>query len=127
MALKTFNPVTPSLRNSVLIDRSDLHKGKPVKELTEGMHSTGGRNNQGRITSRFMGGGHKRRYRLIDFKRKKRDVEAIVERLEYDPYRTAFIALVTYDDGEQSYILAPQRLKAGDKVIASEQADIKPG
>ena len=127
MALKQFNPVTPSLRGTVLVDRSDLHKGKPVKELTEGMHSTGGRNNQGRTTSRFMGGGHKRRYRLIDFKRKKRDVTATVERLEYDPYRTAFIALIRYEDGELAYILAPQRLKAGDKVVASEQADIKPG
>jgi len=127
MALKTFNPVTPSLRNTVLVDRSDLHKGKPVKELTEGMHSTGGRNHSGKITSRFMGGGHKRRYRLVDFKRKKRDVVATVERLEYDPYRTAFIALVRYEDGELSYILAPQRLKAGDKIVAAEQADIKPG
>lgn len=127
MALKTFNPVTPSLRNTVLIDRSDLHKGKPVKALTEGMHSTGGRNNTGRITSRFMGGGHKRRYRLIDFKRKKRDMVATVERLEYDPYRTAFIALLRYEDGELSYILAPQRLKAGDKIVAADQADIKPG
>jgi large subunit ribosomal protein L2 len=127
MALKSYNPVTPSLRGTVLVERSDLHKGKPVKELTEGMHSTGGRNNQGRITSRFMGGGHKRRYRLIDFKRKKRDMVATVERLEYDPYRTAFIALVKYEDGELAYILAPQRLKAGDKVVAAEQADIKPG
>jgi large subunit ribosomal protein L2 len=127
MALKTFNPVTPSLRNTVLVSRADLHKGKPVKQLTEGMHATGGRNNQGRITSRFMGGGHKRRYRLVDFKRKKRDMSATVERLEYDPYRTAFIALVRYEDGELSYILAPQRLKAGDKVIAADQADIKPG
>ncbi|MGE4063336.1 MAG: 50S ribosomal protein L2 [Rhodospirillaceae bacterium] len=127
MALKTYNPVTPSLRGTVLVDRSDLHKGKPVKELTEGMHSTGGRNHSGRITSRFMGGGHKRRYRLVDFKRKKRDVFATVERLEYDPYRTAFIALIRYEDGEQAYILAPQRLKAGDKIVASESADIKPG
>ncbi len=127
MALKTYNPVTPSLRGTVLVDRSDLHKGKPVKELTEGMHSTGGRNHSGRITSRFMGGGHKRRYRLVDFKRKKRDMSATVERLEYDPYRTAFIALIRYEDGEQAYILAPQRLKAGDKIIAAETADIKPG
>jgi large subunit ribosomal protein L2 len=127
MALKTFSPVTPSLRGTVLVDRSDLHKGKPVKELTEGMISTGGRNNQGRITSRFMGGGHKRRYRLIDFKRKKRDVVATVERLEYDPYRTAFIALLKYEDGELAYIIAPQRLKAGDKIVASDNADIKPG
>jgi large subunit ribosomal protein L2 len=127
MALKSFRPVTPSLRNTVLIDRSDLHKGKPLKALTEGMHATGGRNNSGKITSRFMGGGHKRRYRLIDFKRKKRDVAATVERLEYDPYRTAFIALVRYEDGELAYILAPQRLKAGDKIVAAETADIKPG
>ena len=127
MALKQFNPVTPSLRGTVLVERSDLHKGKPVKELTEGMHSTGGRNNQGRITSRFMGGGHKRRYRLVDFKRKKRDMVATVERLEYDPYRTAFIALIKYEDGELAYILAPQRIKAGDKVVAAERADIKPG
>ena len=127
MALKTFNPVTPSLRNTVLIERSDLYKGKPHKALTEGMHSTGGRNNSGKITSRFMGGGHKRRYRQIDFKRSKRDVTATVERLEYDPYRTAFIALVRYEDGELAYILAPQRLKAGDKVVAADQADIKPG
>ena len=127
MALKTFNPVTPSLRGTVLVERGDLHKGKPVKHLTEGMHSTGGRNNSGKITSRFMGGGHKRRYRLVDFKRKKRDVVATVERLEYDPYRTAFIALIKYEDGELAYILAPQRLKAGDKIIAADQADIKPG
>jgi large subunit ribosomal protein L2 len=127
MALKQFNPVTPSLRATVLVERADLHKGKPVKELTEGMHSTGGRNHSGRITSRFMGGGHKRRYRLVDFKRKKRDMVATVERLEYDPYRTAFIALIKYEDGELAYILAPQRLKAGDKVISAEQADIKPG
>src|SRR5579864_2769083 len=120
MALKQYNPITPSLRGTVLVERSDLYKGKPVKELTEGMHSTGGRNNQGRTTSRFMGGGHKRRYRLIDFKRKKRDVTATVERLEYDPYRTAFIALIRYDDGELAYILAPQRLKAGDKIIAAD-------
>src|SRR5581483_9596260 len=123
MALKSFNPVTPSLRGTVLVNRDDLHKGKPVKELTEGMHSTGGRNNQGRITSRFMGGGHKRRYRLIDFKRKKRDMSATVERLEYDPYRTAFIALVKYEDGELSYILAPQRLAPGDTVIADTKVD----
>ncbi len=127
MALKTFNPVTPSLRGTVLVSRADLHKGKPVKGLTEGRHSTGGRNNQGRTTSRFMGGGHKRRYRIIDFKRKKRDVEAVVERLEYDPYRTAFIALIKYDDGEVSYILAPQRMKVGDKILSAEKADVKPG
>jgi len=127
MALKTYNPITPSLRGTVLVDRSDLHKGKPVKKLTEGMHATGGRNHSGRITSRFMGGGHKRRYRAVDFKRSKRGMYATVERLEYDPYRTAFIALIRYEDGEQSYILAPQRMKPGDKIIAAETADIKPG
>jgi large subunit ribosomal protein L2 len=127
MALKTFKPITPSQRGLVLVDRSALWKGKPVKELTEGVKSQGGRNNTGRVTVRHQGGGHKRRYRLIDFKRKKRDMAATVERLEYDPYRTAFIALIKYEDGELSYILAPQRLKAGDKVIAADTADIKPG
>ena len=127
MALKHFNPVTPSLRGTVLIDRSELWKGKPVKGLTEGKHSTGGRNNNGRITSRFRGGGHKQSYRLVDFKRRKFDVPATVERLEYDPNRTAFIALIKYEDGELSYILAPQRLKVGDVVVAGSRVDIKPG
>jgi large subunit ribosomal protein L2 len=128
MALKTFNPVTPSLRQLVIVDRSGLHKGKPVKALTEGLSSKGGRNNAGRVTARFQGGGHKRSYRLVDFKRRKFDVEATVERLEYDPNRTAFIALIKYEDGELSYILAPQRLAAGDKVIASDKGvDVKPG
>ena len=127
MALKTFRPVTPSSRGTVLVDRSSLWKGKPVKELTEGMHSAGGRNNLGRITTRHQGGGHKRRYRLVDFKRQKFDVEATVERLEYDPNRTAFIALVKYDDGVKSYILAPQRVKAGDKVVSGDKVDVKPG
>ena len=127
MALRQFNPVTASLRGTVLIDRSELWKGKPVKGLTEGLHSTGGRNNHGRITSRFRGGGHKQTYRYVDFKRRKFDVPATVERLEYDPNRTAFIALVKYQDGELAYILAPQRLKAGDQVIAGARADIKPG
>ena len=127
MALKQFNPVTPSLRGTVLINRSELWKGKPVKTLTEGKHKTGGRNNNGRTTSFFRGGGHKQSYRYVDFKRKKYDVAATVERLEYDPNRSAFIALVKYDDGELSYILAPQRLKAGDKVVAGSRVDIKPG
>ena len=127
MALKNFNPVTPSLRGTVLIDRSELWKGKPVKALTVGKHSTGGRNNHGRITSRFRGGGHKRSYRVIDFKRRKFDVPAVVERLEYDPNRTAFIALIKYQDGELAYILAPQRLRAGDAVVAGARVDIKPG
>jgi large subunit ribosomal protein L2 len=128
MALKNFNPITPSLRGTVLISRSELWKGKPVKGLTEGQHSSGGRNNHGRITSRFRGGGHKQAYRVVDFKRRKFDVPAVVERLEYDPNRTAFIALVKYADGELAYIIAPQRLKAGDTVISSAGAlDIKPG
>ena len=127
MALRQFNPVTASLRGTVLIDRSDLWKGKPVKTLTEGKHGTGGRNNHGRITSRFIGGGHKQSYRYVDFKRRKFDVPATVERLEYDPNRTAFIALVKYQDGELAYIIAPQRLRAGDSVVAGQSADIKPG
>ncbi|EKV29306.1 LSU ribosomal protein L2p (L8e) [Caenispirillum salinarum AK4] len=127
MALKKFNPVTPGTRQLVLVDRSDLWKGKPVKKLTEGLTKSGGRNNTGRTTAWNRGGGAKRRYRIIDFKRTKMDVTATVERLEYDPNRTAFIALVTYTDGEQAYILAPQRLKEGDTIVAAERADIKPG
>lgn len=128
MALRTFKPVTPSLRGTVLIDRSELWKGKPVKGLTEGKSSSGGRNNLGRITSRFRGGGHKRTYRIVDFKRRaKLGVPATVERIEYDPNRSAFIALIKYQDGELAYILAPQRLKAGDAVVAAEKADVKPG
>ncbi|WP_292895762.1 MULTISPECIES: 50S ribosomal protein L2 [Nitratireductor] len=128
MALKKFKPVTPGQRQLVIVDRSGLHKGKPVKGLTQGLTGKGGRNNTGRITARFQGGGHKRTYRLIDFKRRKLDISATVERIEYDPNRTAFIALVRYEDGELSYILAPQRLAAGDKIIASDKAvDVKPG
>jgi large subunit ribosomal protein L2 len=127
MALKHFNPVTPSLRGTILIDRRELFKGKPVKQLTEGLSSSGGRNNHGRITVRFRGGGHKQTYRVIDFKRRKFNVPGVVERLEYDPNRTAFIALVKYEDGELAYILAPQRLKVGDSVVAGERVDIKPG
>ncbi|HZL40436.1 MAG TPA: 50S ribosomal protein L2 [Pseudolabrys sp.] len=127
MALKTYNPTTPSQRQLVIVDRSSLYKGGPLKALTEGQNSTGGRNNNGRITSRFRGGGHKQAYRKIDFRRTKFDVPATVERLEYDPNRTAFIALIKYQDGELAYILAPQRLAAGDQVIASEHADVKPG
>ena len=127
MALKNFNPTTPGRRNLVLVDRSSLWSGKPVKSLTEGLSKKGGRNSDGRITARRRGGGHKRRYRLVDFKRRKFDVPATVERIEYDPNRSAFIALIKYEDGEQSYILAPQRLGVGDTVIAGERADIKPG
>ncbi len=127
MALKTFNPITPGQRNLVIVDRSGLWKGKPVKTLTEGLTKSGGRNNKGRITARRRGGGHKRAYRLVDFKRRKFDVPATVERLEYDPNRTAYIALITYEDGEQAYILAPQRISEGDKVISGERVDVKPG
>jgi large subunit ribosomal protein L2 len=127
MALKTFNPTSPGRRQLVLVDRSELHKGAPVKALTEGKTSSGGRNNLGRRTARWRGGGAKKRYRIIDFKRRKWDMPATVERLEYDPNRTAFIALGTYTDGEQAYIIAPQRLAAGDVIIAGEGVDIKPG
>ncbi|WP_018266637.1 MULTISPECIES: 50S ribosomal protein L2 [Methylosinus] len=127
MALKTFKPVTPSLRQLVIVDRSDLYKGKPVKTLTEGKTSKGGRNNNGRVTVRFRGGGHKQAYRLVDFKRRKLDVVGKVERIEYDPNRTAFIALIRYADDELSYILAPQRLSVGDEVISGAQVDVKPG
>jgi large subunit ribosomal protein L2 len=127
MALKTYKPTTPSLRQLVIVDRSGLWKGKPVKALTRGKSEAGGRNNHGHITANHRGGGHKRRLRLVDFKRRKFDVAATVERLEYDPNRSAFIALIKYTDGELSYIIAPQRLKAGDEVMSGEKVDIKPG
>ena len=127
MALKTYNPTSPSRRALVQVDRSSLYKGKPEKALTEGLTKKGGRNNKGRITARRQGGGHKRSYRIIDFKRRKFDVPATVLNLQYDPNRTAFIALIEYADGEKAYILAPQRLGTGDKVIAGLSADVKPG
>lgn len=127
MALKQYKPTSPAQRGLVLVDRSELWKGKPEKGLTEGLRGNGGRNNHGRITARRRGGGHKRAYRLVDFKRRKYGVPAIVERLEYDPNRTAFIALIKYEDGELAYILAPQRLGVGDTVIAGERVDVKPG
>src|SRR6204780_1556051 len=127
MALKTFKPTTPSLRQLVIVDRSELYKGKPVKALTVGKSEKGGRNNTGRTTVRFRGGGHKQTYRIVDFKRRKLDVVGKVERLEYDPNRTSFIALIKYSDGEQAYIVAPQRLSPGDEVIAGLQVDVKPG
>lgn len=127
MALKTHDPITPGRRGLVLVNRAELWKGKPEKSLTEGLTGKGGRNNNGRTTARRQGGGHKRRYRVVDFKRRKFDVPAKVERLEYDPNRTAFIALLRYEDGELAYILAPQRLKVGDTVVAGERTDVKPG
>ena len=126
MALKTFKPTSPGRRQLVLVDKSDLWKGGPVKTLTEGKREKGGRNNHGRITVRWRGGGHKQRLRMIDFKRRKEGV-AEVMRLEYDPNRSGFIALIKYEDGELSYILAPQRLAVGDKVVAGERVDVKPG
>jgi large subunit ribosomal protein L2 len=127
MALKTYKPTTPAQRQLVLVDRSGLYKGKPVKALTEGKSSTGGRNNLGRITTRFRGGGHKKAYRIVDFRRARHDDPATVERIEYDPNRTGFIALIKYKDGEQAYILAPQRLAVGDTIVAGDHVDVKPG
>jgi large subunit ribosomal protein L2 len=127
MALKQFNPTSPGRRQLVLVDRSELHKGRPEKSLVEGLTKKGGRSNNGRVTVRFRGGGAKRLFRVIDFKRRKFGMPATVERLEYDPNRTAFIALIRYEDGELNYILAPQRLKVGDQIIADEKTDVKPG
>lgn len=127
MALKSFRPTSPGLRHLVIVSRASLWKGGPVKTLTEGKVKSGGRNSDGRITSRHIGGGHKQSYRNIDFRRRKHDVAAKVERLEYDPNRTAFIALIKYSDGELSYILAPQRLAVGDTVVAGSKVDVKPG
>ena len=127
MALKNYKPTSPGLRQLVIVDRSELYKGAPEKSLTIGLTKSGGRDNFGHVTSRRIGGGHKRKLRIIDFKRNKFDCEATVERIEYDPNRSAFIALISYEDGEKAYILAPQRLKAGDKVVSSAKADIKPG
>tara|TARA_X000000950_G_C13890892_1_gene650799 strand:+ start:525 stop:1352 length:828 start_codon:yes stop_codon:yes gene_type:complete len=127
MSLKNFKPITPGQRGLISTDKSDLFKGKPLKKLTIGISSSGGRNNHGHVTSRRKGGGHKRKYRIIDFKRKKLDVYGLVERIEYDPNRTAFVALIKYDDGEMNYILCPQKLNIGDKIISSDKAELKPG
>ena len=127
MALKTYRPTTPSLRQLVQVDRSNLWRGAPIKVLTEGKTKSGGRNNHGRITTRHIGGGHKQTYRRVDFKRTKHDMPANVERLEYDPNRTAFLALLKYNDGTLAYILAPQRLGIGDSVVSGIKADVKPG
>ncbi|MBN9310486.1 MAG: 50S ribosomal protein L2 [Devosia sp.] len=128
MGLKTYNPTSPGRRQLITTDRSELWKGKPVKTLTEGLSQKGGRNNAGRITAYHRGGGHKRTYRIVDFRRTRWDDVATVERLEYDPNRTAWIALLKYEDGELAYIIAPQRLAAGDKVVSTlGAADVKPG
>ena len=127
MALKPYKPVTPGQRGLVQVDRSQLHRGEPVKALTRGLARKAGRNVHGRIMTRRRGGGHKRRYRLVDFKRRKFDMPAMVERLEYDPNRSAYLALLRYEDGERAYILAPQRLRPGDRVVSSRRAEIRPG
>ena len=127
MALKSYKPNTPGQRGLVLVSRDSLWSGKPEKTLTVGLSKSGGRNNKGRVTARRRGGGHKRLYRMIDFKRNHFEIPAKVERIEYDPNRSAFIALLLYDDGKKSYILAPQRLAVGDTVVSSAKADIKPG
>ena len=127
MALKHYNPTSPARRGLILVDKSSLWKGGPVKALTEGKKKTGGRNNKGHVTSRGIAGGHKQSYRFIDFKRRQWDVEGTVERIEYDPNRTAFIALISYGEGDVKYIIAPQRLAVGDKVIAAKKTDVKPG
>ena len=127
MALKSYKPNTPGQRGLILVSRDSLWSGKPEKTLTVGLSKSGGRNNKGRVTARRRGGGHKRLYRMIDFKRNHFEIPAKVERIEYDPNRSAFIALLLYDDGKKSYILAPQRLAVGDTVVSSAKADIKPG
>ena len=127
MALKQYKPTSPSRRQLVTIDRSELYSGGPLKSLTRGQSKSGGRNNTGRITAWQRGGGRKRRYRVIDFKRVRDDIEATVERIEYDPNRSSFIALIKYADEKLTYIIAPQKLSKGDKVISGDKVDIKPG
>jgi large subunit ribosomal protein L2 len=127
MALKTFKPYTKSTRATVVVDKSNLWKGSSYKPLTKGQHVTGGRNNAGRITSRHMGGGSKHKFRIIDFFRKKKNIKATVERIEYDPNRTAYIALITYEDKEKTYIISPQGLKIGDVIESGKNVEIKIG
>ena len=127
MSLKNFKPYTKSTRGTVLINKTGLWKGKPLKMLTDGKKSTGGRNNLGRITSRSKGGGHKNKYRQIDFHRKKFDVNATVERIEYDPNRSSYIMLVKYDDGERSYMIAPNNINIGDEIVSGTKKEIKIG
>lgn len=127
MAVKKYNPTSPGMRTKVTLDFSELTKKRPEKSLTTSKKRTGGRNNNGRTTSRYIGGGHKKLYRLIDFKRNKHDIPANVQALEYDPNRSANIALLAYADGEKRYIIAPNELKVGDSVISGEKVDIKPG
>ena len=127
MSLKIFKSYTKSTRGTVLVDRKNLWKGKPHKSLTLGRHSTGGRNNLGRITSRHKGAGHKQKYREIDFYRKKDDMKAKIERIEYDPNRSAYVALIKYEDGVMNYIIAPNNIKIGDEIISGRNKEIKIG
>tara|TARA_B100000989_G_scaffold291615_1_gene266307 strand:+ start:2165 stop:2989 length:825 start_codon:yes stop_codon:yes gene_type:complete len=127
MSLKSYKPTSPGQRQLVTVTRDELYNGKPEKTLTVGLSKSGGRNNTGRITSWHRGGGHKRKYRIVDFKRVKHDIQASIERIEYDPNRSSFIALIKYEDGQKSYILSPQKIRVGDKVISGKKVDIKPG
>ena len=127
MALKTFKPYTKSTRGTIIVTKEGLWKGKPIKSLTIGKKSSSGRNNLGRITSRRRGSGHKQKYREIDFYRNKHNIEAVVERIEYDPNRTSHIMLVKYEDGKKAYMLAPQNIKIGDKIISGNKKEIKIG
>jgi large subunit ribosomal protein L2 len=127
MALKTFKPYTKSNRGTVIVDKSGLWKGSSYKPLTKGQSVSGGRNNYGRITSRHQGGGSKHKFRIIDFLRKKKNMEAEVERIEYDPNRTAYIALIKYEDSVRNYIICPQGLKIGDKISSGKNIELKPG
>ena len=127
MALKQYKPTSPSRRQLVTIDRSELYSGGPVKSLTRGQSKSGGRNNDGKMTMRHMGGGHKQRYRIIDFKRNKFGIAAKVDSIQYDPNRTAHIALVNYKDNEKKYIICPQGLKVGDIIEAGKKVEIKIG
>ena len=127
MSLKTFKSYTKSTRGTVLVDRKNLWKGKSLKSLSFGKISSGGRNNLGRITSRSKGAGHKKKYRLVDFYRKKDDLKAKVERIEYDPNRSAYLALVKYEDGITNYILAPDKINIGDEIVSGNRKEIKNG
>ena len=127
MSLKTFKSYTKSTRGTVLVDRKNIWKGKPLKSLTIGSHSTGGRNNLGRITSRHKGAGHKQKYRQVDFYRKKDDIKAKIERIEYDPNRSAYVALIKYEDSTMSYIISPNKIKVGDEIVSGKNKDIKIG
>ena len=127
MALKNYRPTSPGRRQLVTVSRKELHNGKPEKTLTVGLSKSGGRNNTGRVTSWHRGGGHKRKYRIIDFKRIKHDMFATVERIEYDPNRSAYVALVKYEDGLMNYIIAPNKIKTGDEIISGRDKKIEVG